>query len=106
MLLFRCIRFHKQQHYVGIRNVDKWSVKILNIFQKKTFYRLEIFLLYQVAGWENGELNSWSAGQRTFVSISATHKSPIVYIGFSEQGGRMVSADSVKLFHRQIQIEN
>lgn len=49
-----------------------------------------------VAGWENGELNAWSAGQRTFASISATHKSPIVYIGFSEQGGRMVTADSVK----------
>lgn len=48
-----------------------------------------------VAGWENGELNTWSAGQRTFASISATHKSPIVYVGFSEQGGRMVTADSV-----------
>lgn len=50
-----------------------------------------------VAGWENGELNTWSAGQRTFTSISATHKSPIVYIEFSEQGGRMVTADSVWL---------
>lgn len=50
---------------------------------------------FVIAGWENGELNSWSAGQRTFSSISATHKSPIIYVGFSEQGGRMVTADSV-----------
>lgn len=49
-----------------------------------------------VAGWENGELNSWSAGQRTFSTMNCTHKSPIVYIGFSEQGGRMVTADTVR----------
>lgn len=52
---------------------------------------------FVVAGWENGELNSWSAGQRTFSPISATHKSPIIYVGFSEQGGRMVTADAVSL---------
>lgn len=50
-----------------------------------------------VAGWENGELNTWNAGQRTFQSISSTHKSPIVYVGFSEQGGRMVTADAVRI---------
>lgn len=50
-----------------------------------------------VAGWENGELNAWYAGQRTFISIGGTHKSPIVSICFSEQGGRMITADSVKL---------
>lgn len=48
-----------------------------------------------VAGWENGEINSWNAGQRTFTSIGGSHKSPIVYLGFSEKSGRMVSADSV-----------
>ncbi|XP_031624107.1 intraflagellar transport protein 140 homolog isoform X2 [Contarinia nasturtii] len=48
-----------------------------------------------VAGWENGELNTWCAGQRTFSTMNCTHKSPIVYIGFSEQGGRMVTADSM-----------
>lgn len=50
-----------------------------------------------VAGWENGEMNAWIAGSRTFTSIGGTHKSPIVYVGFSEQGGRMVSADTVSL---------
>lgn len=48
-----------------------------------------------VCGWENGALNAWQVGQREFISIGGIHKSPIVYVGFSEQGGRMVSADSV-----------
>lgn len=59
-----------------------------------------------IAGWENGELNSWSAGNRTFSSIGGTHKSPIVYVGFSEQGGRMVTADSVNFIEAKIQREN
>lgn len=50
-----------------------------------------------VAGWENGELNTWSAGNKEFMSIGGTHKCPITCIGFSEQGGRMVTADSVGL---------
>lgn len=50
-----------------------------------------------VAGWENGELNSWSAGQRTFTSISSTHKAPIAYVGYSEKGSRMVTGDSVRV---------
>lgn len=58
-----------------------------------------------VAGWENGELNAWSAGHRTFTSISATHKSPIVHVGFSEQGGRMVTADSVSRFIHVLKFE-
>lgn len=48
-----------------------------------------------VAGWENGELNTWHAGNHDFSAIGGPHKSPIVYVGFSEQGGRMVTADSV-----------
>lgn len=55
-----------------------------------------------VAGWENGELNTWSAGQRTFSSIQSTHKSPIVFVGFSEQGGRMVTADSVSILKQKL----
>lgn len=48
-----------------------------------------------VAGWESGELNAWFAGNTEFSTINGPHKSPIVYVGFSEQGGRMVTADSV-----------
>lgn len=48
-----------------------------------------------VAGWENGELNAWFTGNSEFVTINGPHKSPIVYVGFSEHGGRMITADSV-----------
>lgn len=48
-----------------------------------------------VTGWENGELNSWIGGSRTFSTINGPHKGPIVFLEFSEQGGRMVTADSV-----------
>lgn len=49
-----------------------------------------------IAGWENGELNTWAIGHREFLSLGGSHKSPIVYVGFSEKGGRMITADSVK----------
>lgn len=51
-----------------------------------------------VAGWENSEINTWAAGNRVFSSLGGTHKGPIVYIGFSEKGQRMVTADSVRSF--------
>lgn len=51
-----------------------------------------------VAGWENAEINSWAAGNRVFSSVGGTHKGPIAYIGFSEKGQRMVTADSVCSF--------
>lgn len=51
-----------------------------------------------VAGWENGELNSWTAGSRIFSTISGPHKGPLLFLEFSEQGGRMVTADAVSFY--------
>lgn len=48
-----------------------------------------------VSGWENGEIYCWAKGGREFQSIKGPHKAPIVLLIFSEQGGRMVSADSM-----------
>lgn len=48
-----------------------------------------------VTGWENGEVHAWFGGNREFSTINGPHKSPIVFLEFSEQGGRMVTADSV-----------
>ncbi|KAJ6640265.1 Intraflagellar transport protein 140 like [Pseudolycoriella hygida] len=47
-----------------------------------------------VTGWENGEVHAWFGGNREFSAINGPHKSPIVFLEFSEQGGRMVTADS------------
>lgn len=57
-----------------------------------------------VSGWENGQMYAWGmAGgqsqqqqqqQREFVAISGPHKAPIVWLAFSERGGRMVTADA------------
>ncbi|XP_037026669.1 intraflagellar transport protein 140 homolog [Bradysia coprophila] len=47
-----------------------------------------------VTGWENGEVHAWFGGNREFSTINGPHKSPIVFLEFSEQGGRMVTADS------------
>lgn len=47
-----------------------------------------------VSGWENGEVHVWYNGNREFSSIPGPHKSPIMLLAFSEQGGRMISADS------------
>lgn len=53
-----------------------------------------------LSGWENGEIHAWINGKREFVPIqgSGFHKSPIMLIEFSEKGGRLVTADSVRHF--------
>lgn len=48
-----------------------------------------------VSGWENGEVYSWAKGDREFKAVKGPHKAPIVSLAFSEQGGRLVSADSM-----------
>lgn len=45
-------------------------------------------------GWEHGDIHVWFAGHREFASVSGPHKAPIVLLEFSEQGGRMVTADA------------
>lgn len=50
-----------------------------------------------VTGWENGEVHAWFAGNREFSTINGPHKAPIISLEFSEQGGRMVTADSVSI---------
>lgn len=52
-----------------------------------------------ISGWENGEIHVWISGKREFVPIqgSGFHKSPIMLIEFSEQGGRLITADSVNI---------
>ncbi|KAL7020245.1 hypothetical protein ACKWTF_011435 [Chironomus riparius] len=49
-----------------------------------------------ISGWENGEIHVWISGKREFMSIqgSGYHKSPVMLVEFSEQGGRLVTADS------------
>lgn len=47
------------------------------------------------SGWENGQVYAWLGGvQREFVLVSGPHKAPIVWLAFSERGGRMVTADA------------
>lgn len=48
-----------------------------------------------VSGWENGEIFTWVKGRREFYAVKGLHKAPIVSLAFSEQGGRMVSADAM-----------
>ncbi|XP_054730217.1 intraflagellar transport protein 140 homolog [Anastrepha obliqua] len=45
-------------------------------------------------GWENGDIHVWFAGHREFASVHGPHKAPILLLDFSEQGGRMVTADA------------
>jgi intraflagellar transport protein 140 len=54
-----------------------------------------------ISGWENGEIHAWVNGKREFLPIqgSGYHKSPIMLIEFSEKGGRLVTADSVRYFN-------
>ncbi|EDW77675.1 uncharacterized protein Dwil_GK24432 [Drosophila willistoni] len=49
------------------------------------------------SGWEHGEIHVWFAGHREFASVNGPHKAAIVLLEFSEQGGRMVTADSMGL---------
>ncbi|KAG5666569.1 hypothetical protein PVAND_014587 [Polypedilum vanderplanki] len=53
-----------------------------------------------LTGWENGEILVWLENKREFQPIQGAgyHKSPIMLIEFSEQGGRLVTADSVSIF--------
>ncbi|XP_030384608.1 intraflagellar transport protein 140 homolog [Scaptodrosophila lebanonensis] len=48
-------------------------------------------------GWENGDIYVWFSGHREFASVSGPHKAAIVLLEFSEQGGRMVTADALGL---------
>lgn len=48
-----------------------------------------------VTGWENGEVFAWLKGRREFYAVKGLHKAPIVCLAFSEQGGRLVSADAM-----------
>ncbi|EDW03430.1 intraflagellar transport protein 140 homolog [Drosophila grimshawi] len=48
-------------------------------------------------GWEHGDIHVWFAGHREFATVSGPHKAPIVLLEFSEQGGRMVTADAMGL---------
>ncbi|XP_030565569.1 intraflagellar transport protein 140 homolog isoform X1 [Drosophila novamexicana] len=48
-------------------------------------------------GWEHGDIHVWFAGHREFASVSGPHKAAIVLLEFSEQGGRMVTADALGL---------
>lgn len=48
-------------------------------------------------GWENGDVYVWFDGHREFVQVSAPHKAAITLVEFSEQGGRMVTADTMGL---------
>lgn len=48
-----------------------------------------------VTGWENGEVFAWVKGRREFYAVKGLHKAPIVCLAFSEQGGRLVSADAM-----------
>ncbi|XP_002003645.2 intraflagellar transport protein 140 homolog [Drosophila mojavensis] len=48
-------------------------------------------------GWEHGDIHVWFAGHREFASVSGPHKAAIVLLEFSEQGGRMVTADAMGL---------
>ncbi|XP_067639118.1 intraflagellar transport protein 140 homolog isoform X2 [Eurosta solidaginis] len=48
-------------------------------------------------GWENGDIHVWFAGHREFASVHGPHKGAIVLLDFSEQGGRMVTADAMGL---------
>lgn len=49
------------------------------------------------SGWEHGDIHVWFAGHREFASVNAPHKAAIVLLQFSEQGGRMVTADAMGL---------
>ncbi|XP_013113218.2 intraflagellar transport protein 140 homolog [Stomoxys calcitrans] len=50
-----------------------------------------------VSCWENGDIHVWFNGHREFASVSGPHKAAIILIEFSEQGGRMVTADTMGL---------
>ncbi|KAM7350819.1 intraflagellar transport protein rempA [Cochliomyia hominivorax] len=50
-----------------------------------------------VTGWENGDIHVWFAGHREFASVSGPHKAAITMVEFSEQGGRMVTTDTMGL---------
>ncbi|XP_075159141.1 intraflagellar transport protein rempA [Haematobia irritans] len=50
-----------------------------------------------VSCWENGDIHVWFNGHREFASVSGPHKAAIILVEFSEQGGRMVTADTMGL---------
>ncbi|XP_022916343.2 intraflagellar transport protein 140 homolog [Onthophagus taurus] len=47
-----------------------------------------------ITGWENGEIRTWTNSEKDFVTINAPHKVPVMLIGFSEKGNRLVTCDS------------
>lgn len=47
------------------------------------------------SGWENGQVYAWLGGsQKEFSPVSGPHVAPIVWLAFSERGGRMVTIDA------------
>lgn len=47
------------------------------------------------SGWENGQVYAWlGGGQKEFAPVSGPHVAPIVWLAFSERGGRMVTTDA------------
>nr|CAD7423413.1 unnamed protein product [Timema monikensis] len=53
-----------------------------------------------VTGWENGQIEAWG-GEKDFVSVQSPHRDAITILQWSEQGGRLVSADGVSLLYDQ-----
>ena len=47
------------------------------------------------SGWQNGEIHVWFSGHREFATVNGPHKAAIVFLEFSEKGGRMVTGDSL-----------
>lgn len=51
--------------------------------------------LILACGWENGELKIWNGEDREFFNVAGPHKAPVTLLGFSENGGRLVTCDTV-----------
>ncbi|KAG8223373.1 hypothetical protein J437_LFUL001251 [Ladona fulva] len=45
-------------------------------------------------GWENGDLQVWTDGQEEFSSVDSPHRDPVSLLQWSNQGLRLISADT------------
>ncbi|XP_071443964.1 intraflagellar transport protein 140 homolog [Hetaerina americana] len=45
-------------------------------------------------GWENGDLQVWTDGQEDFFSVDSPHRDPVTLLKWSNQGLRLISADT------------
>jgi len=48
-------------------------------------------------GWENGALSLWLEERLQFVETVSPHQAPIGLLGWSSQGSRLLTGDTVKL---------